>query len=140
MSPNRTHASSPRPNLADMLELPDDSSLDSGLHPEAQIDPGGPTAELLVAAPDGPHALGPATVDSDADGRADTAVVAGPDALELGTDVDGDGRVDVLTRVLADGTATTATTPGLPGEGWDEGPAPLAPTIDPVTGRWVRGG
>jgi len=123
-----------------MVELPDDSSLDSGLHPEAHVDPGGPAAELLVAAPDGPHALGPATVDSDADGRADTAVVAGPDALDLGTDVDGDGRVDVLTRVLADGTATTATTSGLPGEGWDEGPPPPAPTIDPVTGRWVRGG
>jgi hypothetical protein len=123
-----------------MVELPDDSSLGFGLQPEAHVDPGGPAAELLVAAPDGPYALGPATVDSDADGRADTAVVAGPDALELGTDVDGDGRVDVLTRVLADGTATTATTPGLPGESWDEGPPPPAPTIDPVTGRWVRGG
>ena len=63
-----------------------------------------------------------------------------PDALELATDLDGDGRVDVLTRVLADGTATTDTTPGLPGESWDEGPPAPAPTIDPVTGRWVRGG
>lgn len=131
-----------------MVELPSGLPEDVGPHPEAHVDPGGPAAELLVAAPDGPHALGPATVDSDADGRADTAVVAGPDALELGTDVDGDGRVDVLTRVLADGTATTATAPGLPGEGWhegwhegwDEGMPPPAPTIDPVTGRWVRGG
>lgn len=127
-----------------MVEL-SEHGMDPGLHPDAQVDPGGVdplgrATELLVAAPDGPHALGPATVDSDADGRADTAVVGGPDALELGTDVDGDGRVDVLTRVLADGTATTATMAELPGESWDEGPPPPAPTIDPVTGRWVRGG
>jgi len=124
-----------------MVELPSGLPEDPGPHPDAHVDPGGAAAELLVAAPDGPRALGPATVDSDADGRADTAVVAGPDALELGTDVDGDGHVDVLTRVFADGTATTSELGSGPApEPWDEGPAPPAPTIDPVTGRWVRGG
>ena len=126
-----------------MVDLP--SELGAGL-PGAHVDPGGgdplgPPPDLLVAAPDGPHPLGPATVDSDGDGRADTAVVAEPEALALGTDLDGDARVDVLTRLHADGTATTTTLPDHPSTtAWDEGPAPPPPTIDPATGRWVRGG
>ncbi|MFC5137101.1 DUF6802 family protein [Actinomycetospora rhizophila] len=100
------------------------------LHPEAFVDPAGPAPELLIGA----HALGAATVDSDADGRPDTAVVPEPDALVLGTDLDGDARVDVVTRVHDDGRVTTEDL------AWDEGPVPPAPTIDPATGRWVRGG
>ena len=111
--------------------------------PDVHIDPGVPEPELLVAAADGPHALGPATVDSDADGRADTAVVPEPDALPLATDLDGDARIDVLTRVHADGTATTELLDDL-GEAaaapWDEGPVPPPATIDPASGRWVRDG
>ncbi|HSK57758.1 MAG TPA: DUF6802 family protein, partial [Actinomycetospora sp.] len=87
-----------------------------------------------------PHALGPPTVDSDADGRADTAVVPEPDALALATDLDGDARVDVLTRVHADGTATTELIDAPGHASWDEGPTPPPPTIDPATGRWIRGG
>ncbi|GLZ45968.1 hypothetical protein Acsp06_21530 [Actinomycetospora sp. NBRC 106375] len=118
--------------------------LDPGLHPDTHVDPGAP-AELLVTAADGAHPLGPPTVDSDADGRADTAVVPGPDTLVLGTDLDGDGHVDVLTQVHEDGSATTAELPEpgpALGDGgpWDEGPAPPPPTIDPVTGGWVRDG
>ena len=113
--------------------------LEPGLHPDAHVDPGAP-ADLLVTAPGGAHLLGPPTVDSDADGLADTAVVPGPDALVLGTDVDGDGHVDVLTQVRADGTTTTAELPDPPAVPWDEGPVPPAPTIDPVTGGWTRGG
>lgn len=97
--------------------------------PDIHIDP--LPADVLV---DGTDVLGPATVDSDADGRADTAVVDEPDALVLGTDLDGDARVDVVTRVHDDGAVTTEDVP------WDEGPVPPAPTIDPATGRWVRGG
>jgi len=123
-----------------MVELPSDLPGPPGdvLHAEAHVDPGGPAPDLLLTAPDGPHALGPATVDSDADGRADTAVLAEPDALALAlaTDLDGDALVDVLTRVHADGTATTEE---LSGDPWDEGPTPPPPTIDPATGRWVRG-
>jgi hypothetical protein len=108
------------------------------LLPDVHVDPGDHgAADLLVAAPDGPHAVGPPTVDSDADGRADTAVVAGPVSLDLVTDTDGDGRADVLTELHEDGSATTTE---LPAPSWDEGPVPPAPTIDPVTGRWVRGG
>ncbi|MDD7940753.1 hypothetical protein PHK61_20215 [Actinomycetospora lutea] len=99
------------------------------LHPEVHIDP--VPADLLVT---GTHVLGPATVDSDADGRPDTAVVPGPDALVLGTDLDGDARIDVITRVHDGGGVVTEDVP------WDEGPVPPAPTIDPATGRWVRGG
>ncbi|GAA4932397.1 hypothetical protein EV188_103769 [Actinomycetospora succinea] len=101
--------------------------------PDVHIDP--LPGELLVGAPDGAHVLGAATVDSDADGRPDTTVVPEPDALVLGTDVDGDARVDVLTRIGDDGTATTHEVPD-----WDEGPVPPAPIIDPATGGWVRGG
>src|SRR5690242_13957970 len=110
------------------------------VHPDVQVDPGdhgGDPLGLLVAAPDGAHAVGPATFDSDTDGRADTAVVPGPASLDLVTDTDGDGHADVVTSVHADGSATTTE---LPAPSWDEGPVPPAPTIDPVTGRWVRGG
>ncbi len=139
MSQNGTHRPRARPSLAGMVEL-------SGDLPDVHVDPGVAAPDLLVAAPDGPRALGPATVDSDADGRADTAVVAepgDPGALALATDLDGDARIDVLTRVHADGTATTELLDDL-GEAaavpWDEGPTPPPPTIDPVTGQWVRGG
>jgi hypothetical protein len=68
------------------------------LLPDVHVDPGDHgAADLLVTASDGPHAVGPATVDSDADGRDDTAVVPGPQTLDLVTDLDGDGRADVVT-------------------------------------------
>ena len=105
--------------------------------PEAFVDPAGPAPELLVTTPDGAHVLGAASVDSDADGVPDTAVVAEPDALVLGTDLDGDARVDVLTRVHDDGTVSTESPAQTH---WDEGPVPPAPIIDPATGRWIRGG
>ncbi|MDD7965614.1 DUF6802 family protein [Actinomycetospora lemnae] len=108
-----------------------EAEIPEGL-PDAHVDPAGP-AELLVT--DGAHVLGPATVDSDADGRPDTVVVTEPDALVLGTDLDGDAHADVLTRIGPDGSTTT-TGPEAPP--WDEGPVPPAPTIDPATGRWVR--
>ncbi|MEJ2862728.1 DUF6802 family protein [Actinomycetospora flava] len=98
--------------------------------PDVHIDP--LPGELLVG---DAGVLGPATVDTDADGRPDTAVASEPDALVLGTDLDGDARVDVLTRVHDDGSTTTEEL-----DTWDEGPVPPAPTIDPATGRWVRGG
>lgn len=127
-----------------MVELPGDGAH-ALAHPGAHVDPPGGAPELFVVAPEGPHVLGPATVDSDADGRADTAVALVPGGIELGTDLDGDAHVDVLTRVHGDGTATTTELsggrhpdPALPP--WDEGPPPPAPTIDPVTGRWVRDG
>jgi hypothetical protein len=42
--------------------------------------------------------------------------------------------------VHADGTATTTELPDEPPvTPWDEGPTPPPPTIDPATGRWVRG-
>lgn len=98
--------------------------------PEALVGPGalpglGPPP-LLLDAPDGVHVLGPATVDSDADGRPDTAVVdSTPEdgALLLGTDLDADGHVDAASTIAADGRAVTATR-GADGHfapGWDGG-------------------
>ncbi|WP_433784304.1 hypothetical protein ACQPX6_29285 [Actinomycetospora sp. CA-101289] len=114
--------------------------------PDVHIDPGVPEPDLLVGPPEAAQSFGPATVDSDADGRPDTAVVSepgDPGALTLATDLDGDARIDVLTRVHADGTATTELLDDL-GEAaaapWDEGPVPPPPTIDPASGRWVRDG
>lgn len=111
--------------------------------PDAHVDPGGPG--LLLDEPDGPSGapdpidLGPATVDSDADGHADTTVIDAPGRLVLATDLDGDARVDVVTTIAADGTAATREIPVTWGA-WDEGVPPPAPTIDPATGHWIRGG
>lgn len=105
--------------------------------PEVEPDPI-PVPGLLLDAPDGPHPLGPPTVDSDADGRADTTVLTEPDALDLATDLDADGRVDVLTTLGADGRAVTVEYGA--GDRWDEGVPPPAPILDPTTGAWVRGG
>jgi hypothetical protein len=108
-------------------------------HPDVHVDP---DPGLVLLSPDGPfgapalHGLGPATVDSDADGRPDTAVVAEPDALVLATDVDGDAEVDVVTTLGTDGGVLTRSVP----DEWDEGVPPPAPAIDPVTGLWTRGG
>ncbi|MFR9805802.1 hypothetical protein ACL02T_26450 [Pseudonocardia sp. RS010] len=55
-------------------------------------------------------AVGPADVDTDADGYADTTVVAaGPDLL-LHTDLDADGLADRVLR-LGPGTVAPATRP-----------------------------
>ncbi len=51
--------------------------------------------------------VGPATEDTDNDGRADTAVVKdGEGDTWLFTDVDGDGKADVATEITADGEVT----------------------------------
>lgn len=105
-----------------------------------------PGSTLLLGGPGGAHPLGPATVDSDADGVADTAVVPsvpGPGVLDLATDLDRDGDVDVLTSLSADGSARTVEVPdavpptdpahddpwhpGWDGRGdavWEAGPGP----------------
>ena len=71
--------------------------------------------DITVDAPDGPHHIGPATVDTNADGRPDTAVVhdAAGDTV-MYTDSTGAGQADVATEFTPDGEVVTAehTGPG----------------------------
>ncbi len=117
--------------------------------------PGGPDA----AAPDVADAWGPAgaamltgdlvpgapvldapTVDSDADGVADTAVTEVSGELVLATDLDHDARADAVTRVGPDGVVTARAGEAGPEQvdhRWDA-PPPPAPSVDPHTGEWIR--
>ena len=128
--------------------------------PDLTPDP--PSAPLVLDAPDGPHPLGAPSVDSDADGLADTVLGPAPGGgdgdpdLLLATDVDHDGHVDVATVLGAGGSATTSRrgpdgtlppppAPGPEPPGWEPGwepgwdaAAPPAPSIDPATGAWTR--
>ena len=115
--------------------------------PDLGSDLGSGPDPLVLDGPDGARVLGPATVDSDADGRADTVVGAVDDGLLLATDVDADGHVDVVSAIHGDGSTTTAVR-GPDGvlvppaaEHWDPGwdaPAPPAPWFDPGRGEWIR--
>lgn len=110
------------------------------------------TADLA----DGTVDLGHATVDSDNDGTADTAVVTDADGnTRLFTDTDGDGSADVQTIITPDGESHTYEHTG-PGE-WTEttGDGARADSdqlwgggrhdtvvegvakIDSVTGQWI---
>ncbi|MFT4044261.1 MAG: hypothetical protein QM673_13980 [Gordonia sp. (in: high G+C Gram-positive bacteria)] len=62
--------------------------------------------------------LGPADVDTDADGIKDSLTRSGPDGLTVYTDSDRDGQVDKITRVAADGTFSSSS-------------------LDPDSGTWV---
>lgn len=118
----------------DVTDLPD---AGTGGHPgEPAVVPIPPGA-LELDTPTGRTPFGAPTIDSDADGVADTAVVPadGDDLLGLATDLDGDGHVDVLTTIDTTGAARTETVPS-PGA-WDEGVPPPPPVIDPATGRWT---
>ncbi|WP_020669175.1 hypothetical protein [Amycolatopsis nigrescens] len=94
---------------------------------------GGMTADMQ----EGDVNVGPATVDSDHDGRNDTAVVQDDQGnTRMFTDVDGDGKADVQTIVDPSGNSTTYSHTG-DGE-WTEMPpssgvAP-APSSDQVWG------
>lgn len=95
---------------------------------------------------------GPATVDSDGDGVADTAVLQTAGRTVLVTDVDGDGTADVLTEVTSSGQYTSYEQ-GADGQ-WREagggdlgddtasdraglGEPPAPSVTDPLTGEWI---
>ena len=89
----------------------------------------------------GEPVLGAPTVDSDADGVADTAVAEVADQLVLATDLDHDGRADAVTRIGPDGVVTARAGDighEQPDRPWDA-PPPPPPSVDPRTGAWVRG-
>lgn len=48
--------------------------------------------------------LGPADVDTDADGINDSLTRTGPDGMTVYTDSDNDGQVDTVTHIGADGS------------------------------------
>jgi hypothetical protein len=62
--------------------------------------------------------LGPADVDTDADGNADSLTRPGPAGLTVYTDSDRDGQVDLITEVRHDGGYSSQR-------------------LDPATGEWI---
>ncbi|SFJ52429.1 hypothetical protein SAMN05421835_10694 [Amycolatopsis sacchari] len=113
----------------------------------------GHQGELTADLVDGTVELGPATVDSDNDGTADTAVVTDADGnTRLFTDTDGDGSADVQTVITPGGESHTYDHSGTgewtevngvradsdalwgtPGRDTVEGVA----RIDSGTGQWI---
>ncbi|MEU4741796.1 hypothetical protein AB0G02_15205 [Actinosynnema sp. NPDC023658] len=104
--------------------------------------------------------VGPATEDTDGDGRADTAVVKDEDGdTWLFTDADGDGKADLATEITQDGEVTvsrhtgddewTEVQHGRIGEdgkytpdsdeAWSEQKVTVSGVvrIDSVTGQWI---
>jgi len=72
------------------------------------------TGDITVDTTSGGHDIGPATVDTDNDGRPDTAVVhaANGDTV-LYTDSTGDGQADVATELTPDGQVVIADHAGV---------------------------
>lgn len=113
--------------------------------------------EISADTQDGTVDVGPATVDSDNDGTADTAVVTDAQGNTLlFTDVDGDGKADIETVVTPTGESHTyqhtgpgqwAETTGGDGVGadsdqlWGMGPGYQhvegVAKIDSTTGQWI---
>jgi hypothetical protein len=62
--------------------------------------------------------LGPADLDTDADGVADSMTRTGPAGMTVYTDTDRDGQVDLITEVNRDGGYRTSR-------------------LDPSSGRWT---
>lgn len=60
--------------------------------------------------------LGPADVDTDADGVADSLTRPGPNGLTVYTDSDRDGQVDLITEVHRDGGFSSARLDRASGE------------------------
>ncbi|GAB17009.1 hypothetical protein GOEFS_018_00420 [Gordonia effusa NBRC 100432] len=101
----------------DSLDLTDDT-------PGGPTDSGGPLSEHLLLHDAGRvWDLGPAAVDTDDDGIADTLTRAGSDGLVIFTDCDHDGEVDKVTSIAADGTyeSVTRDTAGGPWRATDSG-------------------
>lgn len=87
----------------------------------AHVDPGSAGEaydNLWIVENDRIWDLGPADVDTDADGIADSLTRPGPDGLTVYTDSDRDGRVDLITEVRKDGGFTSQR-------------------LDPSSGEWI---
>jgi hypothetical protein len=81
---------------------PDTSAASTG-------DGGGTGQQIMVDTSSGEHGVGPATVDTNHDGKPDTAVItdANGDTI-MYTDANGDGQADVATEISPDGHVVIA--------------------------------
>lgn len=73
-----------------------------GEHPNDQAD----GRSMVVDTPEGDKQVGPATEDSNNDGKADTAIVQTDNGTTLVTDVDGDGAADQMVELDDSGGVT----------------------------------
>ncbi len=71
-------------------------------------DPRGEGDSMVMDTPNGDRDVGPATEDTDFDGRADTAIVETGTGTMLVTDVDGDGSADQMVEINDTGAVTIA--------------------------------
>lgn len=85
------------------MDLPifDSPDLDPPASPTPAADP--LADHLWLETEDAAWDLGPAEVDTDGDGVADSLTRNGPDGMTVYTDSDADGRVDKITAITADG-------------------------------------
>ena len=102
-----------------------DDPVDRGpvFHPVAAITPDldvGSEAydNLWIVENDRVWDLGPADLDTDADGVADSLTRTGPEGMTVYTDSDRDGQVDLITEVNRDGGYRTSR-------------------LDPASGQWT---
>ena len=84
-------------------DLPDDEA--AGAHGTA----GGVGEHLWLSESGRLWDLGPATADTDADGVGDSLSRNDAAGLTVFTDTDGDHRVDLVTRIGADGSVSSST-------------------------------
>ncbi|HEV7981035.1 DUF6802 family protein [Amycolatopsis sp.] len=98
------------------------------------------TGTIHADMPKGDVEVGPATIDTDHDGKNDTAVVQTKDGGTIAfTDSDGDGQADVAVEIDASGNATTYEHTGK-GE-WTEQPSGLVGEVAPDSdAAWGGGG
>lgn len=147
-------------NVVEMARF-DSATGDWVADSEGPGSPGGDTdaghqGDITADLADGRVDLGHATVDSDNDGTADTAVVTDADGnTRLFTDTDGDGSADVQTIITPEGESHTYehTGPGewtetagdgvradsdqLWGSGGHDTVVEGVAKIDSVTGQWI---
>ncbi|GAA1482037.1 hypothetical protein GCM10009624_24770 [Gordonia sinesedis] len=109
-APDGTHDTEPAAALA--------ADLGADLLPGEDEPVTGPDEHLWVHDDGRIWDLGPADVDTDADGIKDSLTRTGPDGMTVYTDTDHDGQVDRITEVGSDGSYSSRR-------------------LDPTSGQWV---
>lgn len=106
-----------------------------------------PAGSMVVETPRGPELVGPATEDSNNDGRPDTATVPTNDGILLITDVDGDGTADQIVDLDDSGDVTVSghadhgrwilTQESQLGQNGQPIPAPGSPAVGTDDSDWI---
>jgi hypothetical protein len=96
----------------------DDQNEPVFVHPASAPPIDGIYDNLWIVENDRVWDLGPADIDTDADGVADSLTRPGPAGLTVYTDSDRDGQVDLITEVRGDGGYSSHR-------------------LDPATGEWT---